>query len=329
MTWGQPVSSQNDLVAQAPDDGVTLEGAGVVESGIALFSGPQPGDWEGMATAINGVVLGLDALSFVANPLEELGKAGVGWLIEQIDFLNWPIDQLAGDPGDIEATAQTWNNIADHLEAVADDYEAALRKTDTWIGDAAEGYRSAAAEYNGALRDAAWLSRNFAQGIVVAGMVCATIRGIVIDLISTFVTDRIEGAIMAAATALLSAGGSVAVFIANTILDAVELIDDVSKRIARVSEGIGQFVEAMGIIGKRILVAADSLKEFADKMGPALTSMLKYTRTSMDQATGGSAADGKVSPSETSNAAPGPDLNLNHERTPTGGRMTGHIDDGE
>src|SRR5690349_8364994 len=49
----------------------------------------------------------LDTVAFVLDPLAKLIAAGLGWLIEHVSFLRWPLDQLAGNPDQIKVLAES------------------------------------------------------------------------------------------------------------------------------------------------------------------------------------------------------------------------------
>lgn len=86
--------------------GDPTEGAGIVDTIYKAGDDILNGRTEDFA--MDGFAFGLDALGFVANPLGALASAGVGWLIEQLDFLREPLDDLAGDPGAIMGVAAVW-----------------------------------------------------------------------------------------------------------------------------------------------------------------------------------------------------------------------------
>ncbi|MFD1050132.1 SAM-dependent methyltransferase [Kibdelosporangium lantanae] len=48
-----------------------------------------------------------------------------------------PLEVLTGDPGQIDAVAQTWENIGKRLTEAHDQYQGAMSLTDGWTGDAA------------------------------------------------------------------------------------------------------------------------------------------------------------------------------------------------
>src|SRR5690349_11015037 len=102
------------LIAQ-PKGPEPLAGAGLLDSGASLtkdIGNASNGEWDALAMSVDGASVALDVLGMVMNPLGEIVKAGVGWLLEHVECLREPLELLTGDPKAVDAVAQTWNNIA-------------------------------------------------------------------------------------------------------------------------------------------------------------------------------------------------------------------------
>jgi len=127
------MAEDNPLVATAPQTswggmahikaptsftnaGTDLEGAGLFSDAASTLSDATTAKgWADGAAEMDLASDGMDAVGVAMDPLGSLAGAGIGWLIEHIGFLKKPLDYLAGDPEEITAKQQTWENIAKAL----------------------------------------------------------------------------------------------------------------------------------------------------------------------------------------------------------------------
>lgn len=277
-----------DLVAQKKEEEwEPPKGAGALDSGLSLgkhfYDNIRHGeDLDAFAIAMDGVSFGLDVLSLVLNPLGEVVKAGVGWLMEHLDFIREPLELLTGDPELVEQAAQTWNNIAAELEAVAGDYEGALSTTSGWDGDAAVAYRRIALQYTQSLRDVAAEAKTSAQWITTGGMVVATARALIFDIIATFISDVITRALLALASSWFTMGGSVAAFTASIFADAVKVMAKIQKKIGKLLTAIQKFVKRFEGSSDRAREAARALGRKASDLGHEANQAIKASDKTLD-----------------------------------------------
>ncbi|GDY32865.1 WXG100 family type VII secretion target [Gandjariella thermophila] len=259
----------NDLIAQ-PEPVSPTAGAGIVDSGKSLYDdiagGIDKGEWDALALGVDGAAVGLDMLGMVLDPLGELVKAGVGWLMEHVEFIREPLEVLTGDPAQIEALSKTWTNIGNELNQAGAQYTEALRTVSGWKGDAAVAYRGVANDYAGGLHGVAEHVDHAAQGIAVAGMVVATERAIVFDMIASFISRVITEALIAAASSVVTLGGSVATFIASVTADAAILAGRLGQRLAKLLKLIEQFVRRFRSLGTKSREVANAIQHRANKI---------------------------------------------------------------
>ncbi|MDP9791630.1 hypothetical protein J2S43_000142 [Catenuloplanes nepalensis] len=302
--------TDNPLVA-APksvwDDSQKFAGAGLLDSGYGAWTDLYENrDFSAMSVGVNGISVGLDVLSIALNPLGELVKAGVGWVMEHVAFIREPLELLTGDHRAIQAVSDTWGNISERLLQTADRYEAAMAGIGTWTGEAAQGYRGAAAEYINGLRALAGHTGNTSQGVMLAGIVVATERAIIFDMIASFISRVIAQALIAAASSVVTVGGSVAAFLTSVSVDAALLTARMAKRLSEMLTVIKRFVarfDQLGAAGRKVADAlagkSQSMHNWADKLERANVrtrrdliypggDALKYTRY-VDRATSGPA----------------------------------------
>ncbi|WP_018684158.1 WXG100 family type VII secretion target [Actinokineospora enzanensis] len=276
--------SAEELIAQpkeVKDDDLT--GAGVVESNVALIKDIffDATSWDELA--MEGLVAGLDLLSAWMNPLGELVKAGVGWLMEHLDLIREPLEVLTGDANQVNAIADTWTNIGKRLDDAAAEYKAAMPLTEDWRGDAATRYRELAMAYFGALGQVAEQARSAATGLKVAGVVVATERAIVFDLIATFVSDVITRALLALASSWFTFGTSVCVFVASVVTDAVQLAAKLQKRLGNLLGSIQRFVKKFDELGVNSARLQSALGRVSTTLGQEANQVIKGTTKTLGE----------------------------------------------
>jgi hypothetical protein len=278
------VSETPDLVAHPDEGGAEFTGAGLLDSGESLFKGLKGNEGEDLdafALAMDGVSVGLDVLSMAMNPLGELVKAGVGWLMESVDFIREPLELLTGNPDLVMEAAQTWNNIATELEAVAGDYQGALSSTSGWDGDAAIAYKRLAMAYTAGLHDVAAQAKESARWITTGGMVVATARAIIFDIIATFISDVITRALLALASSWFTLGGSLAAFTASVFAEAALIMAKIQKKIGKLLGAIQRFVTKFNLMGDKTAEVATALGRKSSELGYEAKKAIKASEKAM------------------------------------------------
>ncbi|WP_224387496.1 WXG100 family type VII secretion target [Pseudonocardia sp. ICBG1293] len=187
---------------------VEVEGPGPLD-GAGVFSsiedvGKAAGEQDGVGVA--ATVAGLDALGMVADPLQELGTAGVGWAIEHFAFLREPLDRLCGDARQIEARAQDWHQISRELATLLPEIETVLAAPDAWTGTAGDAFHGAAGTRVEAARRLSETAHGVADVVLTSASVVGTERAIVRDLIAEFVVWLVPKLLAWAAGAAVTAG---------------------------------------------------------------------------------------------------------------------------
>ncbi|MDH6465071.1 uncharacterized protein YukE [Micromonospora sp. A200] len=177
----------NPLIATREDSTTAFSGVFIAEDIDSLAASYAGGGW--IDTAIGGLAVSMDALAFVTDPLGQLVAWGVGWLIEHVRPLSDALDELAGDPDQITAYSQTWRNLSNKLTDVGTTLDDAVRtQIADWTGSASDAYRRHSAEHRSALEALAKATGTMAEITTGAGLLVATVRTLVRDLIAEFVS---------------------------------------------------------------------------------------------------------------------------------------------
>ena len=201
---GNPGSA---LVAERQDARSGFEGLGIIEDGHALVEAIQGGSWTG--TALGVAFTGLDVASAVSDPIGTLISMGLGWALEWVRPFNELFNALAGDAAQVEANAQTWENVAMSLGAAGAQLE---EDTTTCLsdmaGDGIEAIRTSADGVAEHVQAASQWAQAMADGLRMASgivqVVHDVVRQAISDLIGTICSVAIEEACtLGLATALV------------------------------------------------------------------------------------------------------------------------------
>jgi uncharacterized protein YukE len=173
------------------EDIALIAGIGIAEDVALIADGVRDGSWIDGALGVTGA--GLEALAYVADPVGMLLQTGVSWLIEHVRPLTAALDQLAGDPVQIEMNARTWRATAEGLRQQAEEIGWSTRwHLSEWDGQAASAYRLRSEQTRHATTALAAAADTLAAVIEGAGALVAAVRLLVRDAIA-FLVSRLVG----------------------------------------------------------------------------------------------------------------------------------------
>ncbi|WP_329044348.1 hypothetical protein OG738_24435 [Amycolatopsis sp. NBC_01488] len=236
-------------------------GAGIFSDAASTLTDARNGDWGNLAMDVGTDAL--DLLGAAMDPLGTLASAGVGWLIEHISFLKDGLDKLAGKPEAVTAKAVTWTNISKQLTETAESYEQQAKKVQQSFSDcgSAEAYQRTAESYVGVLRGAASHAGDASTAMNVGAALVGTERGLIRDMISSFVGELIIKALAALAASWCTFGGTIAAFIADSVVEGGVLAEKISTRITKVVEKLESLAKGAGKSKAALEGAANALKK--------------------------------------------------------------------
>ncbi|RJQ76781.1 hypothetical protein D5S17_17115 [Pseudonocardiaceae bacterium YIM PH 21723] len=201
-------------------------GAGVIDSwrqvavSIESLKDAHGADRAAVAIEIGlGVASGvLDTVAAAIDPLAKLISAGLGWLIEHVKFLRFPLDQIAGNPDQIKLIADQLHRIGQDLRHAATDMESALAANiKTWEGDAFTAFKATMTGHKERM-DATGKSVDVCGYIVETTMaLIAACRALFRDIITTVLGDIISVMLVALAAAFFSFGTSIVAGVATCV----------------------------------------------------------------------------------------------------------------
>ncbi len=293
-----------DLVAKPVDETKWYSGISQLEDAKEVRDAVESGDW--LEAGLGAVPLGMDLVACATDPTAALGmviEAAVGWLMEHLEPLKEALDKLAGNPEVVKSFGQTWKNVADRMNAVADDLQANVTADlPDWTGPAADAYRGAAADRVDALRTTAETCAGVSSAVTMAGEVVAAVRVMVRDLIAALVSGLIE--------AVLPPGPGTAraavKLIRNVLQKVVKVIGKLVRSLAKLAKKLPELIRVLAKVAKRLKpprgskAGPPSTKPRIDPDSPNATKPDGTSTSSADTTTTSSAPDVRNPPDTTS-----------------------------
>jgi uncharacterized protein YukE len=227
-----------------------FEGSLFIEAYASLIDGigndAESETERALDTTFNAIGAASATAMVAIDPLGSLLGAGVGWLIEHVSFLRDALNQLMGNPEEIQANVEATKARAAELRMLAEDHKHDLATFDGWTGRSSERFQASMDTMGAELDQLANAVETKAKIVSVMGMLVTVLRDIVRDLIAQLLGSLIGGAIAAAALAVPTFGVSVATFIGVATGKAVALGVNIAARVARVIAALGRQVGRIG-----------------------------------------------------------------------------------
>jgi hypothetical protein len=248
----------NPLVVPRLDQPSELwAGIWIAEDIELIVQGVRSGNW--VDTSIGSLSAALDGLALVADPFSSLLQYAAASLMEHFGPLREALDLLAGDPGQVAGHALTWRNVSAALDIQHQDLTASLGQVAAWQGIAGDAYRSWAQAQRGAVAGLSAAAGATAEITECAGLVVATVRVLVRDLIAVafsravvYVTEEVFS--LGLATPV------VAVQLSTLVLQC-------SARISRLLHGLVDSLERLFQAAGRLAGHIDELARILSRLG--------------------------------------------------------------
>lgn len=244
------------LMAQEEPGRVT-DALGPVTSFRDAAESAGEGDWvEGGLNVAGGA---LETLGAIADPLAGVLTMGLGWVLENVHPINDWFDELAGDPDQIKAFAQTWQNVGNDIHQNADAFRAAVDSaTAGWSGAAILAYRGAAQAHATVIDGFGTMCQGIGGAVLVGGSIVAAVRSLVVEALAEIVSEIIEKAAVllsgiGTAPAILAIGNTVRKWIGKLN----KFVDDLLTSMGKLGDVLRQIGTAAQDAGKAIKSAAD------------------------------------------------------------------------
>jgi uncharacterized protein YukE len=245
------------------------EGAGVVES-VAGFVDTLTGESEGegvdvIDAAIGGAGMVVDLVGSAANPLAAVFSAGVGWLMEHISFIREPLDALLGNPDEINANTHQLKSAALEMKMIAQEHREDVEAMGaSWSGASNEAFRSNQEQMAGQYEALGKTMDGTAAIYALSGALVCELRAMIFDWIADLLGELIAGALIAAASAAVTFGGSIAAYCGYSATRAGMLASKMAARLSKLMAAMSRFGMRIARLSERMSGLMKGLEKFAD-----------------------------------------------------------------
>ncbi|MCR6481664.1 hypothetical protein M8542_02430 [Amycolatopsis sp. OK19-0408] len=202
---------------------------------------------------INVVSAVLDTVAFAMDPLAKLIAAGLGWLIEHVSFLKWPLDQVAGNPAEVTKVANELHKIGESLRNTGTSLDDTLKATITqWHGQGYDSFKKSIDDRKG------WIDANGKAADVAGYMVETTgaligaVRSLLRDIITTILGDIISTMLIALALAIPTFGASIAVGVTKCVATVSVQVAAMMAKLAKVVSYAGRTLARLTGLSKLV-----------------------------------------------------------------------------
>jgi len=242
-------------------------GAGIFDSYAGLVDSiTSESESEGeqvvdVALSATGVVV--DTIGMAIDPFGYIVGAGVGWLLEHVSFLREPLDALLGNPDEINANVDALKSAAAEMKTIAEEHRQDLTTVAEWQGDSADKYHNSLGQLAEELDSMGLTLDGTAAVVGISGMLVTTLRGIVFDIIASLITELVRYALIAAASAAFTFGGSIAAFLGVAGARAASVAMKISGKITKLISGLGRQAGRLAKLANSMSKLAEGLDRFA------------------------------------------------------------------
>jgi hypothetical protein len=249
-----------------------LTGAGVLDGMAQTVKSIQNGD--GLSIAANGLSAVIDTLGFVENPVKALGVTAIGWIIEHLTVLDAFLDRTTGDPGAVQNAAETFYKAAQDLDGIAADQ---IRSFGIDVHTYRSGQSPSAVEFeqrigprSDELKALSLQCLGLGETMNVAGLLVATCRGIMRDILIEFTYWVFKKGVIALAAAPYTGGSSLAALLTDTCIYSGKVAKKLVDKLGALTTDLKGLDGQLGKILANVLDKMELLaKPLGDSFGHA------------------------------------------------------------
>ncbi|WP_106185551.1 hypothetical protein [Umezawaea tangerina] len=217
----------------APTSWDDLSGAGLTDAVADVVK--TVGDDNSTYISAFGAAHAPVAPDTATNPLGDLHGAGVGWLVDHVDFLREPLDLLMGDDNAVRSEAEKISGDADKYEDIANAHLDALRKLEGWTGTTADAFKTSMSQVGHELQAIGLAMKGAADIMSTMGTTVTAFRALVRTQVIKVVDDLITGAHLAAGLAPSTHGASIVSFVGIAVTAARETLAQILRDITNLN----------------------------------------------------------------------------------------------
>lgn|GEM_PF-955440 len=266
----QQESKPAKATVASPEEGSPLSGLGLIEDGQDIAEAMESDSW--VAQSLAGFGTAMDMQQLVSDPIQTLMSWGIAWLLDHMSPLNKWLNDLTGDPGEVQGFAGTWASIGETLQSNSSDLARSL------VSDL-EGQEGAGISAYTALQS------DIAQHIELAGTcsnamstalgVASTIVQVVHDLVRDAIADIVSAIAEKAAELAISCG---------TL--APKVIKDVVSLALEWAGKLRKYVDDLLSSSKKLSKLSDDLSNMLTRLKDALANIKSGVKDTIAKHTG-------------------------------------------
>lgn len=210
-------------------------GAGLLEDIDGACTAIQNGEW--VEAGLNAGAVALGTVAAVVDPIGTALSAGVGWVIEHLDPLKDWLQKLTGDDEAVAGFADTWVNISEHLDDVAQRLATMQAKIDQMSGQFIDAVYK---ELGTAFDSLASLSR-VSSAVGVGFEIASSLVGMVYALVRDAIADIVAKTLVWVAELALTVGLGTPVVIAQVVTTVSDWVGRTFPSMKRLTDSIVAF----------------------------------------------------------------------------------------
>lgn len=216
-------------------------GAGLADSAAQIVSSIQSGDW--LSSGANLGAASLDVLGFIDNPVKAIATSAIGWVWEHLAFLDGFLDWTTGDPNAVQTATATYFQAAQDLDGLAASqirsYGLDLPTYRAGRSGSAVAFETRVGPRGDELRTLSIQGLGLGHTVNIAGMLVATCRGLMRDILTEITWWLLRKAALAVAAAPYTAGGSLTAFLTDAMITAAKAAKKLSDVLTTLARDLG------------------------------------------------------------------------------------------
>lgn len=225
-------------------------GTGLVDDVVSLSQDLSSGSW--VAAGLDAFGTAVDVAATVSDPLGSAIAAGIGFILDHLDPLKSWLDDLTGNPGQVQANAATYGNVAQGLSTEVDTLGRLVsRDLEGQSGQLIAAYEAKMASIQQSLAALSEAAGATSTAMGIAG----TIVQVVHDMVRDAISQIVGSAISYAAELICTLGAATPL-----------VIEQVTTRVSELATKIGTDV-------KNVVKSADSLKDLMTNLDKAVKDL--------------------------------------------------------
>ncbi|PWK83828.1 hypothetical protein C8D88_110284 [Lentzea atacamensis] len=170
--------SDNPLLVNM-DEKNKYEGTLFIESYDSLIDSITGQAQSELDLAFNAIGAVASTVSLVVDPFGSLLGSAFGWMMEHISILKELLDEVLGDPEDIQANVEATKAKAAELRVLAEDHRRSLATFDGWTGAASEKFQTSMDTMGKELDSLAGAVEGKAKVVAMMGTIVSVLRDII------------------------------------------------------------------------------------------------------------------------------------------------------